>query len=125
MESTIVKELNDLQTVGLKLHFVFEGLDHGINDDPFGPSMASAANNAAGFETYDKDLPYQAIQAFRTSGENDRHAIHTEKSPLIFPGTPTSAALSNFLKKTLHKHGIPFTVAPYSALAQVIRLLMP
>ncbi|KAI4261954.1 MAG: hypothetical protein L6R42_002863 [Xanthoria sp. 1 TBL-2021] len=34
-------------------------------------------------------------------------------------GAPTSAALSEFLKKVLYKNGIPFTVAPYSALAQL------
>lgn len=34
-------------------------------------------------------------------------------------GFPTPAALFGFLKKILHEHEIPFTVAPYSALAQV------
>ena len=38
-------------------------------------------------------------------------------------GTPTAAALSEFLKKSLHAHDIPFTVAPYSALAQVQRIV--
>ncbi|KAL8874440.1 MAG: hypothetical protein Q9174_000233 [Haloplaca sp. 1 TL-2023] len=101
LESAIAKELNDLQAIGLKVHFVFDGLNHGMDYDPFGASMTSATNNAAAFDTYDKDLPNQAIQAFRTSG------------------TPTPAALSTFLKKILHKNGIPFTVAPYSALAQL------
>lgn len=34
-------------------------------------------------------------------------------------GSPTASALSEFLKKVLYQHGIEFTVAPYSALAQV------
>lgn len=34
-------------------------------------------------------------------------------------GSPTPAALTTFLKKILHEHDIPFTVAPFSALAQV------
>ncbi|KAL8914238.1 MAG: hypothetical protein Q9171_001109 [Xanthocarpia ochracea] len=101
LESGIVRELKDLQTIGLRPHFVFNGLDHGIDDDPFGPSLASATNNAVAFETYESNQAAQAIQVFRSSG------------------TPTPAGLSEFLKKTLHKHGIPFTVAPYSALAQL------
>lgn len=34
-------------------------------------------------------------------------------------GFPTPANLFEFLKKILHEHDIPFTVAPYSAMAQV------
>ncbi|KAL8768917.1 MAG: hypothetical protein Q9209_004972 [Squamulea sp. 1 TL-2023] len=101
LESNIVRELKDLQTAGLRLHFVFNGLDYGIEDDPFGPSLAAANNNAVAFETYESNQAAHAIQVFRSSG------------------APTPAALSEFLKKALHKQGIPFTVAPYSALAQL------
>ena len=34
-------------------------------------------------------------------------------------GTPGAAAFSEYLKKVLHEHNVEFTVAPYSALAQV------
>ncbi|KAL8830353.1 MAG: hypothetical protein Q9170_005766 [Blastenia crenularia] len=101
LESSFVRELRDLQTVGLKPHFVFNGLDDGNNDNPFGPSLASAKANAAAFETYDRDMADQAAGIFRASG------------------APTPAALSGFLKRLLHKHGISFTVAPFSALAQL------
>ncbi|KAL8655164.1 MAG: hypothetical protein Q9226_003157 [Calogaya cf. arnoldii] len=101
LESSIVRELKALQSIGLRLHFVFNGLDCAIDDDPFGPSLAAANNNAIAFETYENNKADQAIQFFRSSG------------------APTAVALSEFLKKTLHKHGIPFTVAPYSALAQL------
>ncbi|KAL8842147.1 MAG: hypothetical protein Q9176_002840 [Flavoplaca citrina] len=101
LESSVVRELKDLQSIGLRLHFVFNGLDHGLDDDPFAPSLAAANNNALAFETYENYQPVQAIQVFRNSG------------------APTPQALAEYLKKTLHKHGIPFTVAPYSALAQL------
>ncbi|KAL8735967.1 MAG: hypothetical protein Q9166_000529 [cf. Caloplaca sp. 2 TL-2023] len=101
LETTLLRELNDLQAVGLRPHFVFNGLDYGTDDDPFGPSLASAASNAVAFETYEAENAVQAIQVFKTSG------------------APTPAALSEFLKKILHQNGIPFTVAPYSALAQL------
>ncbi|KAI4192530.1 MAG: hypothetical protein LQ346_004272, partial [Caloplaca aetnensis] len=101
LESSIIREISDWQAVGITLHFVFNGLDNAINDDPFGPSLASARAIALAFDTYDRYQPSQAIELFRKSG------------------TPTSAALSGFLKRVLHKHGLPFTVAPYSALAQL------
>lgn len=69
LESTIVRELKDWQAVGIRPHFVFNGLDDGINDDPFGPSLASARANATAFETYDRDEASQAIELFRNSGK--------------------------------------------------------
>ncbi|KAL8908916.1 MAG: hypothetical protein Q9207_000492 [Kuettlingeria erythrocarpa] len=101
LESSIIREISDWQAVGITLHFVFNGLDNAINDDPFRPSLTSARAIALAFDTYDRYQPSQAIELFRKSG------------------TPTSAALSGFLKGVLHKHGLPFTVAPYSALAQL------
>ncbi|KAL8929122.1 MAG: hypothetical protein Q9172_000665 [Xanthocarpia lactea] len=121
LESSIVRELKDLQSIGLRPHFVFNGLDHGIDDDPFGPSLASATNNAVAFETYESNQAAQAIQVFRSSGTglNQQLLLPGSRRLIYALGTPTPAALSEFLKKTLHKHGIPFTVAPYSALAQL------
>lgn len=69
LESTIVKQLLDLQSAGFKPHFVFDGLDFGIKDDPFGPSIASASANAVAFDTYERDLAAEAIDMFRTSGQ--------------------------------------------------------
>ncbi|KAL8930589.1 MAG: hypothetical protein Q9208_000459 [Pyrenodesmia sp. 3 TL-2023] len=101
LESSIVRDISDWQAVRITPHFVFNGLDNAVDDDPFGPSLASARANALAFDTYDRGQPNQAIELFRKSG------------------TPTSAALSGFLKRVLHKHGLAFTVAPYSALAQL------
>lgn len=68
-ETSIVKELGDLQAVGIRPHFVFNGLDNGINDDPFGPSLASAQASAIAFETYARGEPTAAIELFRKSGK--------------------------------------------------------
>ncbi|KAL8938566.1 MAG: hypothetical protein Q9211_003155 [Gyalolechia sp. 1 TL-2023] len=101
LEPIFIRELHDLQSVGLRLHFVFNGLDDGVNDDPFGPSLAAAKANAAAFETYDSNSAAQAKELFGTSG------------------SPPPAALLGFLKRLLHKLRIPFTVAPFNALAQL------
>ena len=37
----------------------------------------------------------------------------------VISGSPTPTALSSFLKKVLYENDIPFTVAPFGALAQV------
>ena len=69
LEQTIIKDLKALQTAGLKLHFVFNGLDHGIMDDPFGSSIMSARANAAAFKTYDADMANEAIIEFKKTGQ--------------------------------------------------------
>lgn len=68
LESTIMKELNELRTAGFTLHFVFNGLSYGTTDDPFRHSIDSAITNATAFETYDSDLANGAINVFRKSG---------------------------------------------------------
>ena len=68
LENTVKKELDDIQSSGLKLHFVFNGLDFGIKDDPFRPSIKAAQANAQAFETYESDRAQEAIEIFRTSG---------------------------------------------------------
>lgn len=75
LEYSIARELKDLQSVGLRLHFVFNGLDYGIDDDPFGPSLAAANNNALAFETYENRQTPQAIQIFRSSGRNSTYQL--------------------------------------------------
>lgn len=69
LESAITKELSVLQAAGFKPHFVFNGLDYGIKDDPFGPSIASSRANAAAFDIYEKAMPDEAISRFKTSGK--------------------------------------------------------
>ena len=68
LESVIIKHLNELQSAGLKPHFVFNGLDHGVKDDPFGPSITLARANAAAFEIYERDLASDTLSRFKASG---------------------------------------------------------
>lgn len=71
-EAAIIKELRDLQAVGVKLHFVFDGLDFGIKDDPFAQSIASAHANAIAFDVYERDLATEAAERFMSSGQNEK-----------------------------------------------------
>lgn len=68
LENTVKKELDDLYSSGLRLHFVFNGLDFGIKDDPFRPSVKSALANASAFDVYESDRAQDAIDIFRASG---------------------------------------------------------
>ena len=69
LESVIARELDDCKAAGFKVHFVFDGLDWGVKDEPFKASMVDAFTSAAAFETYEKDMPSEAIKVFRKSGE--------------------------------------------------------
>ena len=77
LEQSIIKDLRALQTAGLKLHFVFNGLDHGIADDPFRLSIVSARANAAAFKTYDADMANEAIIEFKKTGVQCKPLIAT------------------------------------------------
>lgn len=83
LESTIVKELSDLQNAGFKPHFVFNGLDFGIKDDPFAPSIQASRNNALAFATYERDLATEAIVHFRSSGQAERGSLNRRFSRML------------------------------------------
>ena len=68
LEAIISKELDGLHAAGIKLHFVFDGLDCGVRADPFKASIESSAQIAKAFEIYEKDMANEAISVFRTSG---------------------------------------------------------
>ena len=72
LENTVKKELDDMQSSGLQLHFVFNGLEFDIKDDPFGPSLKAAHANAQAFETYESNRAQEAIDIFRTSGTTSK-----------------------------------------------------
>ena len=69
-ETTVIREIQDLQAAGLRLHFVFDGLDFGIKDDPFAQSIASARANAVAFDVYERDLATEAADRFMSSGQH-------------------------------------------------------
>ena len=68
LQKNIEKELQDIQSAGIELHFVFSGLDSGMNEDPFGPSIEIARINQNAFSTYAQDLPKQAVEILREPG---------------------------------------------------------
>ena len=78
LEQAIIKDLKALQTAGLKLQFVFNGLSHGTNDDPFRPSMESARANAAAFKTYDADMANKAIIEFKKTGKQRKPPVESD-----------------------------------------------
>ena len=121
LETRIVQELGDIQAFGIKLYFVFNGLDWGIKDEPFAASIASARANANGFDIYERDQAKEAIDIFRNSGHDYPFDITKHRSNILTsdPGTPTPTNLVPFLKKVLHENDYPFIVAPFSSLAQV------
>lgn len=126
LEERILKELGEIQSCGIKLEFVFNGLDWGIKDDHFAASIASARANTTAFDIYEKDQAKEAIAVFRESGLTPFGPFgaldatdYRFNTLTVNVGAPTPAALVPFLKKVLHENEIPFIVAPYSALAQV------
>lgn len=101
-ESTVIHAVKHLQNAGLKLHFVFNGLESGVGSDPFTSSARAARFDSEAFTLYEAEQAKEARDLFKASGH-------------WYP-----SALSEILKKTLHEQRIPFTVAPYSALAQLV-----
>ena len=69
LASAISTELRDIQSAGLKLHFVFHGLDSGVRYGPFGQSNASSQHLAKGFELYEQQRSVDAVELFKTAGK--------------------------------------------------------
>ena len=57
-----------LQDAGLRLHFVFNGLDSGIGSDSFTSSTRAAKLGDEAFTLYETQQAKQAIDVFRASG---------------------------------------------------------
>lgn len=118
LETKAIARINDLQAAGLQLHFVFNGLDSGIGYDPVARAARAAEANHKAFSIYEARHAAEANEMFRSSGM----LIQDEQVQAAFDtslGLSDITSMSETLKKTLYEHGIPFTVAPYSALAQV------
>ena len=67
-ESTVIDALKLLQDAGLKLHFVFNGLDSGIGSDAFTSSARAAQLGNEAFTLYESEQAKQARDVFRASG---------------------------------------------------------
>ena len=67
-ESTVSDALKLLQDAGLKLHFVFNGLDSGIGSDSFTSSATAAELGSEAFTLYETEQAKQARDVFKASG---------------------------------------------------------
>ena len=97
---------------------MFNGLDSGVGYDPVARATRAAEANNNAFSIYEARNAAQANQVFRSSGM----LIPDEQAKAAFDaslGLSDIASMSEILKKILYEQGVPFTVAPYSALAQV------
>ena len=67
--AVIRKDLDDLQSAGFKAHFVFNGLDYGIEDDTFKASRTSSAVIAKAFDLYEAENTIEAVKIFKAAGK--------------------------------------------------------
>ena len=67
-ESTVIKAVSHLQDAGLKLHFVFNGLDSGVGNDPIISSARAAQLGSEAFSLYESEQAKQARDLFKHSG---------------------------------------------------------
>ena len=91
----IAKELEDLKTVGLKLHFVFNGLDYDVKDTIFQQSIVASEANAGAFKIYEEDRATEAITIFKKSGQGK-----TPTSSLAVSLTGRKASLTPYRWQT-------------------------
>ena len=64
-----MKELNELKECGCRIRFVFNGLEHRVNEHPFDASITAARLNSKAFDVYEQDKATDAITLFRNTGE--------------------------------------------------------
>ena len=67
-ETTVIKAVKNLQDAGLKLHFVFNGLDSGIGSDPVTSSARAAQLGGEAFTLYETEQGKKAKDVFKASG---------------------------------------------------------
>ena len=67
-ESTVINAVKLLQDAGLKLHFVFNGLESGIGSDSLTSSARAAQLGDEAFTLYETQQAKQAKDVFKASG---------------------------------------------------------
>ena len=118
LESTVLNTVGALGHAGLKLHFVFNGLASGVGEDSSGRAAKAASLNNNAFKLYEEK---HLTEAYKNYGFSCRFLKQLKTSNHCSSQSAlsdTSAVMAQ-LQRILHEHNIPFTVAPYSALAQV------
>lgn len=66
-ESIVINVVTNLQDAGLKLHFVFNGLDSGVGSDPATSSARAAQLDSEAFTLYETEQGKQARDVFKAS----------------------------------------------------------
>lgn len=67
-ESTVINAVKHLQDAGLKIHFVFDGLESGVGSDPVASSARAAHLASEAFNLYETEQGKQARDVFKASG---------------------------------------------------------
>ena len=67
-ETTVINAVKHLQDAGLKLHFVFNGLDSGIGSNPVTSSARAAQLGGEAFALYETEQGKKAKDVFKVSG---------------------------------------------------------
>ncbi len=118
LETKVAAWIHDLNAAGLKLRFVFNGLESGVGSDQAASAARAAQINYEAFSAYEEKNPELTNQTLRkgTLAPGDQVKLAFDKSL----GVSDTAIVLEMLKKILHERNVPFTVAPYSALAQVM-----
>lgn len=73
LEHTIKSWLDEVRSSGTQLHFVFNGLDFGVKDNPFVLAKRGSETITEAFEVYESDRAQEAIAIFRRSGISPTH----------------------------------------------------
>ncbi|KAG8530353.1 uncharacterized protein KY384_004855 [Bacidia gigantensis] len=111
--------VKNLKNAGIRLHFVFNGLQYARSEDAFATSKSINSQNNDAFTVYENQQPEIARRAFQKLGSFARDFQPCE---IVTHRCIASQKLDEHmstLKFALHDMDIPFTVAPYSALAQL------
>ncbi|KAJ5719420.1 hypothetical protein N7493_007875 [Penicillium malachiteum] len=142
LKNNIEKELQALKGLGIGCIFVFNGLDFGKRDQRTQAQPASVRSFEQAWDLYDQQQADQVVDAFSNAGmpifpygipamwptspppfvddwtwSHPYYAITADLHDP--PGTPPPETLFKFLQRILNQNGVPFMVAPYSAVAQL------
>lgn len=86
-KSTVINALKHLQDAGVRLHFVFNGLDSGVGSDSVTSSARAAELNNEAFTLYETEHAKQARDVFKASGTISLVASPREQDLAVFQVT--------------------------------------
>lgn len=60
--------LGNITSSGCELHFVFDGVEYGVQRSPFAASQEAAKKHSKAFRIYEEDKAQEACDIFKSSG---------------------------------------------------------